>query len=189
MDADAVDRIQAQWRRERPDLDPSPMGIFGRLSRITATARPAIDAVLARHELNSWSFDVLATLRRAGPPFRLSPGDLLASCMVTSGTMTHRIDQLEKAGLVLRRANPDDRRSVLIGLTEAGLSRVDAVVGEHLANEERLLAALDPAERRVLEGALRQFLAALEAAEAAEASAGAVGDNAAAPASSPAGIA
>lgn len=186
MNEDAVDRILAQWRRERPDIDPSPMGIFGRLSRITATARPAIDAVFARHDLNSWSFDVLATLRRAGPPFRLSPGDLLASCMVTSGTMTHRIDQLEKAGLVLRYANPDDRRSVLIGLTEAGRARVDLVVGEHMANEERLLAALDPAERRVLEVALKRFLAAIEAAEAL---AGAAGDNAAMPASSPAGIA
>jgi DNA-binding MarR family transcriptional regulator len=186
MTEDAVDRILAQWRRERPDLDPSPMGIFGRLSRITATARPAIDAVFARHELNSWSFDVLATLRRAGPPFRLSPGDLLASCMVTSGTMTHRIDQLEKAGLVLRHANPDDRRSVLIGLTDAGRARVDAVVGEHLANEERLLAALDPAARHALEAALKHFLAALETAEASGA---AVGDNGPDAVRSPAGIA
>jgi DNA-binding MarR family transcriptional regulator len=186
MDADAVDRILVQWRRERPDLDPSPMGIFGRLSRITATARPAIDAVFARHDLNSWSFDVLATLRRAGPPFRLSPGDLLASCMVTSGTMTHRIDQLEKAGLVQRHANPDDRRSVLIGLTDAGRAKVDHVVGEHMANEQRLLAALDPAERRTLEAALKRFLAALETAEA---TAGAVGDNDAATTRAPDGIA
>lgn len=169
---DAVDRIMAQWRRERPDLDPSPMAVFGRLSRLIATARPAIDAVFARHDLNSWSFDVLATLRRAGPPFRLSPGDLLASCMVTSGTMTHRVDQLEKAGLVARHANPEDRRSVLIGLTEAGRARVDAVVGEHVANEHRLLAALEPAERRALEAALKRFLAVLETAVAANNGAG-----------------
>lgn len=186
MDEDAVDRILAQWRRERPDLDTAPMGIFGRLSRITAKARPAIDAVFARNNLNSWSFDVLATLRRAGPPFRLSPGDLLASCMVTSGTMTHRIDLLEKAGLVTRQANPDDRRSVHIGLTEAGRARVDHVVGEHMANEQRLLAALDPAERRALEAALKRFLAALEAADATD---GAVGDNAAPATRTPAGIA
>lgn len=172
---DAVDRIVAQWRRERPDLDPSPMAIFGRLSRLTATARPAIDAVFARHGLNSWSFDVLATLRRSGAPYRLSPGELLASCMVTSGTMTHRIDLLEKAGLVARHANPEDRRSVLIGLTEVGLARVDAVVGEHLANEHRLLAALPPAERRALEVALKRFLSLLETAVAAD---GAVGDKA-----------
>lgn len=159
---DAVDRIVRQWRRERPDLDPSPMGIFGRLSRITAAARGEIDRVFARHGLTSWSFDVLATLRRAGPPYRLSPGDLLASCMVTSGTMTHRVDQLEKAGLVARHAHPDDRRSVLIGLTEAGRSLVDRVVGEHLANEERMLADLDAAERRALEAALKRFLAVLE---------------------------
>jgi DNA-binding MarR family transcriptional regulator len=169
-DDDAIDRIMAQWRRERPDLDPAPMAVFGRLSRLTARARPAIDAVFARHGLNSWSFDVLATLRRAGAPFQLSPGDLLASCMVTSGTMTHRIDQLEKAGYVARHANRQDRRSVLIGLTAAGRDLVDRAVAEHLANEDRLLAALGAEERLALEAALKRFLIVLEAA-------GAAGDN------------
>jgi DNA-binding MarR family transcriptional regulator len=159
---DAVDRIIRQWRRERADLDPSPMGVFGRLSRIAAHARREIGTVFEQHGLNSWSFDVLATLRRAGAPYRLSPGDLVATCMVTSGTMTHRIDQLEKAGLVQRTAHPDDRRSVLIGLTAAGVALVDRVAGEHVANEARLLAGLDPAERRALEAALTRLLAVFE---------------------------
>ena len=121
--SDHVDRILAQWRRERPELDVEPMGIFGRLKRLTTHIGREVDALLLKHGLSSSSFDVRATLRRSGAPYRLSPGELLGMTMVSSGTMTNRIDQLEKAGLVERLFNPEDRRSVLIALTEKGWQR------------------------------------------------------------------
>jgi DNA-binding MarR family transcriptional regulator len=105
---------------------------------------------------------VLATLRRSGPPYRLSPGDLLAATMVTSGTMTNRLDQLEKAGLIERSHNPEDRRGVIIALTPKGFSVVDATVTAHVANQHRLLEGLDDGERGALDGLLRKFLAEFE---------------------------
>lgn len=159
---DHVDRILAQWKRERPDLDTAPMATLGRISRLQSLLSREIDAELARHGLSGPSFDVLATLRRSGAPYRLSPGDLLASTMVTSGTMTNRIDQLEKTGLVARLDNPDDRRGVIIALTDKGLATVEAAVTAHVANQHRLVAGLDGDERRALDGLLKKFLAALE---------------------------
>ena len=119
-DRDAVDQILTQWSRERPDLDASPMGLIGRLGRLRAHISRAHEAVFQRHGLNSASFDLLATLRRSGPPFRLSPSELLETMMITSGTMTNRIDQLEKLGLVERLPHPEDRRALLVALTEKG---------------------------------------------------------------------
>ncbi|ABR62318.1 MarR family winged helix-turn-helix transcriptional regulator [Sinorhizobium medicae] len=159
---DHVDKILAQWRRERPDLDVVAMGLLGRLSRLRAHLAREIDSTLTEHGLNSASFDVLATLRRSGPPFRLSPGDLLSATMVTSGTMTNRIDQLEKAGLVERLDNPEDRRGVIIALTPEGLKRVDAAVTAHVANQQRLVASLEPDERDAMNALLRNFLAVFE---------------------------
>lgn len=159
---DDVSRILAQWRRERPDLDVEPMGLLGRMNRLHGHLSRAVEKVLAAHGLNGASFDVLATLRRSGPPFRLSPGDLLATAMVTSGTMTNRIDQLEKAGLIERIANPQDGRSVLIALTEKGFGLVEETVGDHVANQHRLVENLTPEERRALDGLLSRFLAAFE---------------------------
>lgn len=161
-DMDHVDKILAQWRRERPELDATAMGLLGRLSRLRAHLAREVESTLADHGLNSASFDVLATLRRSGPPFRLSPGDLLGTTMVTSGTMTNRIDQLEKAGLVERLDNPEDRRGVLIALTPEGLNRVDAAVTAHVANQQRLVAGLEPDEREALDALLRKFLAVFE---------------------------
>ncbi|WEX88443.1 MarR family transcriptional regulator [Sinorhizobium garamanticum] len=162
LNKDHVDRILAQWRRERPELDVSAMGLLGRLARLRAHVAREQETVFAEHDLTSASFDVLATLRRSGPPFQLSPGDLLAATMVTSGTMTNRIDQLEKAGLVERLDNPDDRRGVIIALTPAGLKRIDAAVSAHVANQQRLVAGLQPDEREALEALLRKFLATFE---------------------------
>src|SRR3954468_488303 len=139
---DHVGKILEQWRRERPDLDVAAMGLLGRLGRLRSHVGREIDAELERHGLSRSSFDVLATLRRSGPPYRLSPGDLLATTMVTSGTMTNRIDQLEKAGLVERLDNPEDRRGVIIALTEKGFATVEAAVTAHVANQHRLVAAL-----------------------------------------------
>lgn len=159
---DAVDQILAQWNRERPDLDVSAMGPLGRLARLRTHLSREIDATLAAHGLNSSTFDVLATLRRSGEPFRLSPSDLMATMMVTSGTMTNRIDQLEKQGLVERLPNPDDRRGLIVALTPKGRALVDEAVTAHVANQERLMAALTVEERNALDTLLRRHLAAFE---------------------------
>jgi DNA-binding MarR family transcriptional regulator len=159
---DHVDKILAQWSRERPDLDVAAMGLLGRLARLRAHVGRAIDAELERHGLSAPSFDVLATLRRSGPPYRLSPGELLATTMVTSGTMTNRIDQLEKAGLVERLDNPEDRRGVIIALTEQGFELVDKAVTAHVANQQRLVGVLSDEERKTLDALLAKFLSRLE---------------------------
>ncbi|MBG0508060.1 MarR family transcriptional regulator [Agrobacterium sp. MOPV5] len=155
---DHVDHILAQWRRERPDLDVGPMGLLGRLNRLTTHLGREVEAVLLKHGLSSSAFDVLATLRRSGSPYRLSPGDLLAMTMVSSGTMTNRIDQLEKAGLVERIHNPNDRRSVLILLTERGFAIVEEAAGAHVENQHRLVAGLSEEERVTLNRLLKRFL-------------------------------
>ncbi|RFZ88545.1 MarR family transcriptional regulator [Shinella sp. WSJ-2] len=159
---DHVDRILAQWNRERPDLDVEPMGLLGRIARLRTHLAREIEKALAAHGLNSASFDVLATLRRSGPPYRLSPGDLIATTMVSSGTMTNRLDQLEKAGLIERSHNPDDRRGVIIALTPKGLALVDAAVTDHVENQHKLLDGLDAQERAALDGLLRKFLGEFE---------------------------
>jgi DNA-binding MarR family transcriptional regulator len=155
---DHVDHILAQWSRERPDLDVGPMGLLGRLNRLTIHLGREVEAVLLKHGLSSSAFDVLATLRRSGSPYQLSPGDLLAMTMVSSGTMTNRIDQLEKAGLVERIHNPNDRRSVLISLTERGFAIVEEAAGAHVENQHRLVAGLSEEERATLNQLLKRFL-------------------------------
>ena len=159
---DAVDKILAQWNRERPDLDVGPMGLLGRLARLRSHLAREIDAEFGKHGLNASSFDVLATLRRSGPPYRLSPSELMETMMITSGTMTNRIDQLEKAGMVERLDNPEDRRGVIIALTEKGFKTVEKAVTGHVANQHRLVAALDADERTQLDALLAKFLAAHE---------------------------
>lgn len=154
----------AQWRRERPDLDPEPMALFGRLSRADALAGRAIAATLGEHGLNRGEFDVLATLRRSGAPYRLHAGRLAGALLLSAAAMTNRLDRLETAGLVARHADPQDRRAVLVALTRAGLERVDAAVTAHAANEARLLDGLAPAERERLSDLLVRLLASLEAA-------------------------
>lgn len=155
---DRVDRISAQWRRERPEIDHDAMALIGRIARLSRHLGQAMDKTFAAHDLTAASFDVLATLRRSGAPYRLSPGDLLATTMVTSGTMTHRIDRLVGEGLVRRVANPDDARSVLIELTPEGLARIDAAVTDHTATQTRLTAGLAAAEQAQMTELLRKLL-------------------------------
>ncbi|MBB3645232.1 DNA-binding MarR family transcriptional regulator [Rhizobium sp. BK619] len=159
---DHVDKILAQWRQERPDLDVEPMGLLGRLKRLGTHLGREVEAVLLKHGLSTSAFDVLATLRRAGAPHRLSPGELLEMTMVSSGTMTNRIDQLEKAGFVERILNPEDRRSVLIALTDKGFSTVEEAVGAHVANQQRLTRNLSAADKAELDRLLRKFLSDFE---------------------------
>jgi DNA-binding MarR family transcriptional regulator len=152
---DAVDRILAQWQAERPDLGASPMGIVGRIKRVGRLLEHGLGEYFAEHDLQSWEFDILATLRRSGPPYQLTAGALVASSMITSGAMTNRIDRLSARGLVTRRVDPGNRRSVLIALTDEGRVLIDRAVTGHVANEDRLLAGLSAAQRDQLADLLR----------------------------------
>lgn len=160
---DHIDQILRQWNRERPDLDVGPMGVIGRIRRLGAYLSREMEKTFAEYGLTSAGFDVLATLRRSGPPYSLSPGDLLNTMMITSGTMTHRVDQLEKAGLVSRTHNPEDRRSVIISLTEKGFAVIDAAVTAHVQTQARLTGVLSEEEMAALDSLLAKYLAAFEA--------------------------
>jgi DNA-binding MarR family transcriptional regulator len=154
---DGVDRIIEQWGRERPDLDVSPIGVIGRISRLARELEQRLEPVFREHELESGWYDVLATLRRAGPPYRLRPSDLTGTLMLTSSGTTKRLDRLEQAGLIRRDPDPGDRRGTQITLTDAGRKRLDATVEAHVENERRLLAALSDAERATLARLLRKL--------------------------------
>lgn len=159
---DAVDGMLEQWRRERPDLDVTPMGTIGRLGRLSALVTRQIAATFDRHGLQIGEFDVLAALRRGGEPFEQTPTRLASALMLSPAGVTNRLDRLEAAGLVARRPDPDDRRSSIVVLTDEGRSLVDAAVTDHVATEAAVLAALSDADRRTLDDALRRLLAGLE---------------------------
>ena len=146
-DLDHVGRIMEQWRRERPDVDPSPMGVIGRLHRLADALHAELRPVFAEAGLSDGDFDVLASLRRSGAPYQLTPGELAASTMVTSGAVTKRLDRLEEKGYVTRTVSVEDARSRRIRLTEAGIALIDELVPRHLDNERRLLAGLTGLER------------------------------------------
>jgi len=152
---DEVDALVAAWHRERPDLDVSPLEVLSRVSRLARHLDRARGQAFTGHGLETWEFDVLAALRRSGTPYELSPGRLLQQTLVTSGTMTNRINRLADAGLVERHPDPRDRRGVLVRLTAAGRTKVDAALTELLGQEEEILSALDPDQRAVLADMLR----------------------------------
>ena len=160
-DRDRIDELVAQWDEQRPGMPLPAMATWARLGHLTKVAGPLIDGVFARHGLNRGEFDVLATLRRSGEPFELSPGSLAAASLVSTGAMTNRLDRLERAGLIVRRPDERDRRGLAVRLTDEGLRRVDAAVAEHVANEERLLSSLTKAERTQLDALLRKLLRGL----------------------------
>ena len=160
--ADAVDEILGQWQRERPDLDVTSTGVFGRISRIAAVVDQAMDRVFQPHGLTGGDFVVLAALRRSGTPYQLTPTALTRSMMVTSGGTTKRLNRLEAHGLIRRAPDPSDRRGTLVTLTEAGLATIDTVASEHVQNEKRLLATLTTNQRNTLTQLLRELLLALE---------------------------
>ncbi len=159
---DDVDRIVAAWRRERPDLDVSPLEIWSRVARLSRHVDRARRQAFARSDLEPWEFDVLAALRRAGSPYRLTPGELLKETLVTSGTMTNRVDRLLTRGMVQRSAAADDRRMVPVGLTEAGRACVDDALTRLVELEQELLANLDEQVRDDLAGSLRRLLSPFE---------------------------
>jgi DNA-binding MarR family transcriptional regulator len=160
---DEVDRLVAGWRRVRPDVDISPLEVLSRITRLARHLDRQRTVVFARHDLETWSFDVLSALRRTDAPHHLSPGQLLAQTLVTSGTMTNRLDHLEARGLVRRRTDPSDARSVRVQLTAAGARRVDGALVDLVARENAILGTLDDAERRTLAGLLCRVVAPFDA--------------------------
>jgi len=160
--ADEVARIVAAWRRERPDLDVSPLEVFSRVSRLARHLDLARRTTFANHGLEPWGFDVLAALRRQGHPYQLSPGSLVTQTLVTSATMTNRIDRLQAQGLVRRLPSPEDRRGVLVELTSTGQSCVDAALVSLLDAEHTLLAGLAPGDVRMLARLLHDVLGPLD---------------------------
>lgn len=157
-ESDEVDRLVAEWQRERPDVDTSPLQVLSRVSRLARHLDRERRRAFATHELEQWSFDVLATLRRAGAPYELTPGSLLRRTLVSSGAMTNRLDRLEGAGFVQRRPDPDDRRGVLVRLTPAGKRRVDACLADLVGRERQFLAPLPPLDQQLLADLLRRML-------------------------------
>jgi DNA-binding MarR family transcriptional regulator len=165
---DEVDELIAAWHAQRPDLDVSPLGVLSRISRLARHLDRARGSAFAAHGLQAWEFDVLAALRRQGEPYELSPGALLRATLVTSGTMTNRIDRLAAAGLVARRPDQQDKRGVLVTLTARGRQAVDAALADLLARERELLASLTGPQRGHLAGLLSLLLAPFDAATLAD---------------------
>lgn len=159
---DHVARIMQQWRRERPDLDVSPQAVIGRLHRLADTLNHELDLVYAEFGVGDGEFDVLATLRRSGPPFELTPGVLAESTMVSSGAVSKRVDRLTAAGLVSRRVSDTDARGRVVTLTADGRSLIDRAFTRHIANEHRLVRAFTDAERVQLAGLLEKWVLALD---------------------------
>ncbi|MFI9456082.1 MarR family winged helix-turn-helix transcriptional regulator [Amycolatopsis sp. NPDC052450] len=159
--ADAIDAVVGAWRRERPELDLTAIGVAGRLGRVAMLTTPMVEGVFAKHGLKQGEFDVLAALRRSGKPYTLIPSELSATLMMSRAGMTSRIDRLEAAGLVERALDPEDRRSFRVTLTERGFEVVDAAMTEHTANVAKLLSPLGE-DLGVLDAALRRLLVSLD---------------------------
>jgi DNA-binding MarR family transcriptional regulator len=162
---DHIDEIVAQWRRERPKLDVAPLGVYGRLFRVVHLSDDELAKGLEQYGLQQGWFDLLAALRRAGAPYELNPTSLMRATLLSSSGMTKRLDRMADAGLIERRPDPNDRRGTLVRLTRRGRSVIDRAVETHVEKEERLLAALTPAERRTLDRLLKSLLIELERAE------------------------
>ena len=154
---DGVDRMIEQWARERPELDVSPIGVIGRISRLSRELEARLEPVYRDHGLEHGWHDVLATLRRSGPPYRLRASDFTRTLMITSSGATKRLDRLERAGLIERSPDPHDRRGTLIGLTDKGHAAIDAVTPPHLDNERDLLSSLTAEDREQLSDLLRKL--------------------------------
>lgn len=159
---DFVDSVLEAWKRERPDLDPSPMGVLARIARLQSHLDRLLGEVFAEFELGRGEFDLLATLRRSGEPFRLSPKALTGRLMLSPAAMTNRLDNLERRGLIRRLPDPEDRRGLLIELTRDGRRVIDQAVTRHLANEEQILGVFTKQERRELAALLKKLLLSVE---------------------------
>ncbi|GGS90244.1 MarR family transcriptional regulator [Streptomyces toxytricini] len=161
VNRDAVDAIIDQWAVVRPDLETAPMALFGRIFRIDRAMGDAMERAYARYGLTRGEFDVVGTLRRSGEPYTLSPRQLAATLMLTSGGMTGRLDKLEKAGLLCRKPDPHDRRGLQVTITDRGLALVDEAVAAGLEVQRAALSGLDEQETALLTGLLRKLLAGI----------------------------
>ena len=161
-DHDHVDHLIEQWQQVRPDLDVSPMAVIARISRLCRILERDVEAIYAEFGINRAQFGVLAALRRAGPPYRLSPTALYSSLLITSGAVTNRLERLATAGLVRRIKDPADGRSLLVALTPRGRRLIDRVVALHYERERELLTSLSDRQRTELADVLRRLLLALE---------------------------
>lgn len=159
---DAIDRLIGQWHQERPDLDPTPMGVVGRVLRLSGLLQSRAETVLKPMNLTLWQFDMLVTLRRNGEPYRMSPTSLMHDVMLSSGAMTNRIDRLEALGLVRRLPDPDDRRGVLIELTPEGLATADRAIAIRFDEAKAVADLLSESQRKAVESALRTLILHLE---------------------------
>jgi DNA-binding MarR family transcriptional regulator len=157
-----IDRLVAQWEEQKPHLDTLPMAILGRFLRLQKHIEAEISACHKQFDLTMGEFDVLATLRRAGTPFTLTPSGLLSSMMLTSGAMTNRLDKLESKGLIKRVHSTEDRRSVTVGLTEKGLATIDDAIEEHVRIQHTLVDHLSDTEMPELNQLLKTWLVAFE---------------------------
>ncbi|WP_460275427.1 MarR family winged helix-turn-helix transcriptional regulator [Celeribacter sp. ULVN23_4] len=156
-----LEDIRAQWARERPDLETAPMGLIGQMGRLSRVLGAEMEATFARHGLNQASFDLLATLRRSGPPYALTAGELMGRMMITSGSVTNRINRLETQKLVERRTDKEDARRAIVALTEAGFAVIDRAVEDHVATQKRLTDLLSAEEFAQLDGLLQNWLSRL----------------------------
>ncbi|MFD3164547.1 MarR family winged helix-turn-helix transcriptional regulator [Herpetosiphon sp. NSE202] len=163
---DQVDCFIAEWQRERPDLDASPMGLIGRIARLEQHLSRELARVFSQFGLQRGEFDVLASLRRSGAPYQRSPTALFNTLMLSSGAMTNRLDRLAARGLIERIPDPHDRRSLLVQLTAQGLDLINQAVEAHLANERRLIASLSTDQHSQLAELLRTWLLDLEQPQA-----------------------
>ncbi|WP_194435766.1 MarR family winged helix-turn-helix transcriptional regulator [Vibrio fluminensis] len=158
---DAIDRVVEQWAREKPDLETEPMAIMGRLMRIAKYMETEVARLHKSYDLKLGEFDVLASLRRSGKPYRLTPSELIDSMMLTSGAMTNRLDKLESKGLICREHSKEDRRSVTVELTEQGFTLIDQIIEEHAAVQIKLVKGMSASQKKqmnmLLKGWLTQF--------------------------------
>jgi len=166
---DHIDRARAQWTKELPDLDTEPMEILGRIYRLSRLMTPSIEEIFASFGLDRGEFDVVATLRRSGPPYRLTPTELYRSLMVASGSLTHRLGRLEKAGLIRRVPSEHDGRSLAVQLTEEGIRRAEAAFRRDMANEADAIASFNREKKRQISALLRELNLTVEAYLAARA--------------------
>ena len=159
---DHVDRLRAQWARELPDLDTTPMAVLGRIYRLSRLVTPSIEETFAGFELDRGEFDVLATLRRSGPPYRLTPTELYTALMIASGSLTHRLGRLESAGLIARRPSEEDGRSLAVELTKEGKRRAEQAFRADMADEKRFLEGVDEGDLDKLAALLRKLTVEIE---------------------------
>lgn len=159
---DAIDRVVEHWAKEKPDLETEPMAIMGRLMRIAKYMETEVAQLHKRYDLKLGEFDVLATLRRSGQPFRLTPSELIDSMMLTSGAMTNRLDKLESKGLISREHSKEDRRSVTVELTQDGFVLIDKIIEEHAAVQAKLVKGMNANQKKQMNTLLKSWLTQYE---------------------------